>query len=195
MIRVLIKKEIKDFITSFKCLFVLFMASWAPSLYFNVNNEFLSAWVHMLLTQMVVGQFLFDSYRADIKNGGIQFFINMKANFIIYYFVKYIFLVIPILIPICFNIKQWCVALQWYEFFWYFLSLFYCGAIMFIMQIISKGEEIATAFIVTIIMAVILFFVYSSPIYLRFIEVIVLDVLFLFICIKLYNSILFRKQI
>lgn len=195
MIKFLLKKEVKEFITSFKCLFVVFMASIAPFLYFKVNNNYLSGWFHMLLTQMIVGQFLFDSYRMDIKNGGIQFFINIRANFMMYYFVKYVFLIIPILVPIFINIEQWCSVLKWYEFIWYFMSLVYCGALMFILQIFSKGEEIATAFIVTILMAIILFLIYLSPIYLRFIEVIVLDVLLLFVCVKLYNSVIFRKQI
>lgn len=195
MLKFLIKKEFKEFITSFKCLLTIFLAAWVPFFYSNLHNVVFPVWVHVLLSQMVVGQFLFDSYRVDVKNGGIHFLINKKVNFILYYSVKYIFILFLVLIPICLNIKQWFTILKWYEFIWYFLSLIYCGSLMFVMQVFSKGEEIATAFIVTIIMAIILFVIYLSPIYLRFIEVIVFDVLLLVVCVKLYNSVVFRKQI
>lgn len=66
---------------------------------------------------------------------------------------------------------------------------------MFIFLVLNKGEEIVTSIIVSIIMGVILLGIYFSPLWLRFLDVILLNFICFVISLKLYKSLYFKGQL
>jgi hypothetical protein len=153
----LIKKEIKDFLFSYKSVLIVIVAAIAPRFLQNVKNIFLPVWIQILLVQTVTGQYIYDSYQLDVKQGGILFLINGKISFLQQFLVKLSVATLGAIIATCCLAYDWKECINYLDYMSIFLSFFYCGALMFIATVISDGEEIGTAIIVIIIMAAILF--------------------------------------
>lgn len=191
----LLRKEVKDFLECFKSIFIILIVSLAPIFSLKVSKEMFPVWCQLWLTQMIIGQFFHDSYLLDIKDGGILFLINSRINIKMYFFVKILFGVFISFIPVLLNLKAWNQVFEWYDYIWYVVSLCYCGLLMFIFLVLNKGEEIVTSIIVSIIMGVILLGIYFSPLWLRFLDVILLNFICFVISLKLYKSLYFKGQL
>lgn len=191
----LLKKEVKDFLVCFKSIFIILIVFFAPLFSLKVSKEFFPVWCHLWLTQMIIGQFFHDSYLLDIKDGGILFLINTRIKISLYFFVKILFGLFISLIPVLTNLKAWNQLFEWYDYFWYVFSLFYCGLLMFIFLVLNKGEEIFTSIVVSIIMGFVLLGIYFSPLWLRFFIVISFNIICFLISLKIYKSIYFKGQL
>lgn len=191
----LIQKEFRDFVLSYKSVLMLLLASIFPIFVRNERLENYPIWIQVLFIQMVIGQYMYDSYLLDIKKGGIHFILNNKVSFNSYFLCKLMFTSFVTFIPLFVNIYSIEEYLSILDCLWIILSFVYCGCLMFIGVCFSKGEEIATAVIVTIILSVILFGLSKIMIVLRVFSVIMLDVFFIFVCSKNFKSLYLRKQL
>lgn len=191
----ILKKEFKDFILSYKSILMLLLASIFPVFVRNEGPEDFPIWIQVLFIQMVIGQYMYDSYLLDIKRGGIKFILNIKVSFNIYFFYKLIFSSLVTLIPLFVNIHNIEEYLSLLDLIWIILSFVYCGCLMFIGVCFSKGEEIATSVIITIILSLVLFGLSKVMVASRVLFVIIIDTLFIFVCSKLFKSLYLRKQL
>lgn len=189
------KKEFKDLLNSHKTIFCIILLSVFPYFMKGVKRVEPPVWIEIWLIQMLLGQFIYDSFLLDVKNGGYIFLNNLKCKFVRYFCVKLLFCIIASSIPVFVNLIFIINKLSIFDIGWIILSFIYTGTIMFIFTILFKGQEIGAVFIYSIVTGITVLCLSVSPLIVRFLIVIILDIIFYILSLKISNSVYFRKQI
>ncbi len=192
----LIKKEFRDFLHSYKSILIVMLSISVPILYLQFKKESLPTILFFLFVQMSVSQFIYDSCNNDKENGGNLVIINHGYNFFEYLFSKLIFAFIITLIILLSSIPFVFKTFHLLDYFLLIFSVIYSCFLMFIGNAISRGEELATATILTIIMIFFLYITFLIPYnFLKILFSFFITSLLGVIGYKIYNSLSFRSYI
>lgn len=190
----LLKKEIRDFLHSYKSILIVLLSIAVPILYFRTKTETMHPLLFFLFIQMSVSQFVYDSCGNDKLGGGNVFIINCGYGYFKYFASKVLIaFIMTLIIHIC-SLSFVMAAMSLLDVLLVFLSVIYSCALMFIGNAVSQGEETATAAILTLILIVFLYVIFLTPYkILKLAFVIILDVALYFVGKAIYNSLYFRK--
>ena len=193
----MIKKELRDFIYSYKSVLTVFIAIIGEKLILHANHlESYNIFFHSWLITPALQQFVYDSFKTDIREKGLFFYQNLKIPFKMYFFSKFIICVFLFFIMFLFEIKNIMMESNFLQFLCLSMQSFISMPIMFIASVLLKQSETGGLILSTIIMGVIIFGLMNLPyLWLNFIITFLLLILFIFIAYKLYKSYLFRRCI
>lgn len=196
MFRILIYKELKELIYSYKtyltAAIVLFFYFGLPI----IKNAELPPYILVMMVQMVIAQYIYDSMIEDIANGNYRFLLNLNVKFCGYIFPKIIISILEgvILFGLISNsiIKSFTV----FDYGWLLLSLINSSLLMFLVVGAIKYNEMTVTFITTLFLGLIMICIYSIKFILfKYFLCILLFSIFYILGNKLYNSKLLRERI
>ena len=190
----ILKKELKDYMLSYKVWITLLLITFFP-LYFKIKNDIMSDIIYLLFFQLAEGQCIYDSFLTDTEQKGISFFINFKFNFEEIFFVK---LILPFTLPIfsaIINYKDMIYYFQAIDLIWIIPLFIFSSLIMFIGCVFSKGAELGTEIFLAIVMLPLIFISVTKPFYFITIIIYPLTIILFFITKKVFYSKYYRNQI
>lgn len=196
MFKILLKKELKDFIYSYQCWGCIIILAFVETILLRVSDFQINIWIYLWLSTIGVSQFIFDSYNSDVKQKGTLFLLNLKLNFSKIMIAKMIFAFFIGIVIIFLNFDLVFESLKIYDLLWVFLVYVFASLSMFIISVLSENSEIGGMLLSAGICAFVLFFMYKID-NLFFQLVIILMLIGLLFCYskKLFTSIIFRQQI
>ncbi len=190
----LIKKELRDFFRSYKCILMVLFITIYPIIW-RIRGKILPDVIYIAFFQMAQGQFIFDSFLNDTKEKGSLFFINMKISFESQFLIKMLIAFSQVLVSILVNFKDIAYLFSPIDILWIIPIIFQASFLMFIGTIISGGAELSTALSVTAIIFAITFAVLLSPTIIRILISLGLLTITYLISKKMYYSKIYRSQL
>ena len=190
----LIKKELRDFFRSYKCVLMVLFITLFPIIW-KFKGKVMPDVIYIAFFQMAQGQFIYDSFLNDTREKGSLFFINMKIPFESQFLIKMLVAFSQVLVSVLVNFRDIASLFSLIDILWIVPIIFQSSFLMFIGTIISGGAELSTALSVTVIIFAITFAVLLSPVILRILISLGLLTLTYLISKKMFFSKIYRSQL
>lgn len=190
----LFRKELSDYIHSYKCWGTLFLVSCFPLL-FHAKGKEMPDLIYLLFFQGAQAQCIYDSFLTDTKEKGILFYHNLSISFSSLFIAKFLTsLLIPLFSAIV-NIKDMVLYFSLKDIVWILPVLFFSETVAFAGAVISDGAELLLE-LITIILGGSVFVVCSlNSFFWQLCIPIILSGIMLMIDMKLYYSKFYRKRV
>lgn len=190
----LFKKEIRDYLYSYKCLLAIAIISLYPVLW-RAKGKVMPEVLYIAFFQMVQGQFIYDSFLMDTKEKGSLFFINMKLSFEIQYIIKAAIAFLQIILCVIINYKDIVLYFTFIDLLWIIPLLVHSSLMMYVGSVLTDGAELSTAFVISGIIFVLTYLILLSSLIIRILVTCGLSILLFLIAKKLFYSKKYRIEI
>ena len=197
MFRILIYKEFKELIHSYKTYLTAAVVIFFYLIFPIINNvEELPTYVLVMMMQMVIAQYICDSMIEDINRGNFRFLLNINVKFSSYILPKIVISILGGVILFSIFFKILITDFTLLDFGWIFLSIINSSLLIFLLAVFLKQNEMSVTFIGTVFLGIIMVCLYNITFILwKYILCIFLFVLFYGLGRKLFNSKLLRERI
>ena len=192
--KILLKKELKDFIYSYKCWITFLIVVFAQKLFFKLGNDY-SLFFHAWFITTAIQQFLYDSLLTDVKDKGLFFLINLKINFWEYFLAKLIISFLVFVLLFLVEIKNILIVADFFTLAIVIFIEILTVPVMFLFTIFVNYSETGGLFSTTIFIGLLFILFANITGLVAVVLAILLNVIFVFLAYKLFNSVYFRKKL
>ena len=192
--KVLLKKEIKDFFCNYKSWVMILLVTGI--FYFLGNRELPIKHFYIWFALLSPLQYVYDSLITDTKSRGMIFFYNSNIRFIHIFLIKVLVSIFLLFVTFILSISFFQKNLRLLDLLWIIPSLCLGVSIMQITAIVSKCAEMTSAFITMgIILAYLQILLLISNLLIIILISICLALVSFFAAWKLSESNYYRTQI
>ena len=190
----LFRKELSDYIHSYKCWGTLFLVSCFPLL-FHAKGKEMPDLIYLLFFQGAQAQCIYDSFLTDTKEKGMLFYHNLSISFPMMFFTKFITsLIIPFIAAVI-NTKDMVLYFSFSDILWILPVLIFSETVAFAGAVVSAGAEMFLELLTVFFGGAVFILCRLSPFGMRIGIPIILSVLMIAVDSWLYQSKFYRKQV
>lgn|SRR5574344_399704 len=191
----LLKKEVKDFVYSYKCWGVCLLLAFLQKI-FSLCDITIDFYFYFWFVTTAIAQYVYDSYLTDIKEKGFLFLHNMGIGFYPFIISKLIFALLLGFVLVLFQTNLFIQELKWYDSIWLLLIVLFAALAMFLFSIITGASEMGGTALACFLCLGLLFVTYTLHYFaLRCLFLTLMDFVLLFLSKRAYSSITYRSQI
>ena len=193
---ILLKKEIKDFVYSSKCCFLFLLIIVGEKIMIKCNNGEYNLFFHFFWVTCAILQFVYDSFKTDVREKGCLFLHNVRIPFSSYYLAKCYFCYAIMILMLLGEAKRIVEISNIIQILYLFFLSMVSVPVGYFMLILVKGNEAVAAISSTLIVGGIFLTLTKIPAsFMAVLLGITINVLLYFAVYMSYKSVYFRKQI